>query len=116
MLLVLVAIFLLIGIQGTSLIRFAAGSNTFEMERRRRRVVEAAKEIAKEEPERTAGILQGAALALPTLRPSRLPPSGRCCPDSTSWSYRLQFPAWSMSFAVPRTLDSATLVPIPICL
>jgi hypothetical protein len=51
-LLILSAIFLLIGIQGTSLIRFSTGSNTVELERRRRTVERAVKEIAREEPER----------------------------------------------------------------
>lgn len=66
-LLVLSAIFLLIGIQGTSLIRFSTGSNTVEPERRRRTVEQAVKNIAKEEPERAAGIIEGAELALPAL-------------------------------------------------
>ena len=66
-LLILSAIFLLIGIQGTSLIRFSTGSNTVELERRKRTVERAVKEIAKEEPERAAGIIEGAELALPAL-------------------------------------------------
>jgi hypothetical protein len=61
------AIFLLIEIQGTSLIRFSSGSNTVELERRRRTVERAVKEIAREEPERAAGILEGAQLAFPSL-------------------------------------------------
>lgn len=48
MLLVLSAIFLLIGIQGTSLIRFSTGSNTFELERRERSVEQAAAEVARD--------------------------------------------------------------------
>jgi hypothetical protein len=68
-LLILSAIFLLIGIQGTSLIRFSTGSNTVELERRRRTVDHAVKEIAKDEPERAAGIIEGAGLALPPLSP-----------------------------------------------
>ena len=66
-LLILSAIFLLIGIQGTSLIRFSTGSNTVELERRKRTVERAVKEIAKEEPERAAGIIEGAELALPSF-------------------------------------------------
>lgn len=61
------AIFLLIGIQGTSLIRFSTGSNTFELERRKRNVERAAAEVAKEDPDRAAGIIQGAEIALPSL-------------------------------------------------
>lgn len=66
-LLVLSAIFLLIGIQGTSLIRFSSGSNTFELERRKRNVEQAAAEVAKDDPDRAAGIIQGAELAMPAL-------------------------------------------------
>jgi hypothetical protein len=66
-LLVLSAIFLLIGIQGTSLIRFSSGSNTFELERRKRNVERAAAAVAKEDPDRAAGIIQGAEIALPSL-------------------------------------------------
>jgi hypothetical protein len=66
-LLVLSAIFLLIGIQGTSLIRFSSGSNTFELERRKRNVEQVAAEVAKEDPDRAAGIIQGAEIALPAL-------------------------------------------------
>lgn len=66
-LLILSAIFLLIGIQGTSLIRFSTGSNTVELERRGRKVVQAAEEIAEEEPERAAGMIEGAQLAIPGL-------------------------------------------------
>ncbi len=61
------AIFLLIGIQGTSLIRFSSGSNTFELERRKRNVERAAAAVAKEDPDRAAGIIQGAEIALPSL-------------------------------------------------
>jgi hypothetical protein len=66
-LLVLSAIFLLIGIQGTSLIRFSSGSNTFELERRKRNVERAAAAVAKEDPDGAAGIIQGAEIALPSL-------------------------------------------------
>lgn len=66
-LLALSAIFLLIGIRGTSLIRFSTGSNTFELERRKRGVEKAVAEVAKEDPDRAAGIIEGAEIALPTL-------------------------------------------------
>jgi hypothetical protein len=66
-LLILSAIFLLIGIQGTSLIRFSTGSNTFELERRKRGVEKAVAAAAKEDPGRAAGIIEGAEIALPSL-------------------------------------------------
>lgn len=66
-LLVLSAIFLLIGIQGTSLIRFSSGSNTFELERRKRGIERAVAAVAEEDPDRAAGIIQGAEIALPAL-------------------------------------------------
>jgi hypothetical protein len=66
-LLILSAIFLLIGIQGTSLIRFSTGTSTVELERRRR--VEQALEKASREPdlERAEGIVEGIAIANPTF-------------------------------------------------
>jgi hypothetical protein len=67
-LLILSAIFLLIGIQGTSLIRFSTGSNTVELERRRRIVEQAVKEAAKDDVERAEGIIEGAGLAIPSLQ------------------------------------------------
>jgi hypothetical protein len=66
-LLILAAIFILIGIQGTSLIRFSTGSNTVELERRRHKVEQAVAAAAKEDPQRAAGIIEGAGLALPVL-------------------------------------------------
>lgn len=65
--LILSAIFLLIGIQGTSLIRFSTGSNTVELERRRRIVEQAVKEAAKDDIDRAEGIIEGAGLAIPNL-------------------------------------------------
>jgi hypothetical protein len=66
-LLILSAIFLLIGIQGTSLIRFSSGSNMFELERRKRGIEKAVVAAAKEDPDRAAGIIEGAEIALPML-------------------------------------------------
>jgi len=66
-LLVLSAIFLLIGVQGTALIRFSSGSNTVELERRKRDVEQAVKMVAKEDPARAAGIIEGAEIAQPNL-------------------------------------------------
>jgi hypothetical protein len=56
---------LLIGIQGTPLIRFSTGSNTVELERRRRTLEQKVKEVAREDPDRAAAIIEGAELALP---------------------------------------------------
>jgi hypothetical protein len=66
-LLVLSAIFLLIGVQGTSLIRFSAGSNTFEMDQRKRGIERQVAAVAKEDPDRAAGIIEGAEIAFPGL-------------------------------------------------
>src|SRR5690349_5840152 len=49
MLLILAAIFLLIGVQGTPLIRFGSNSGSVELERRRRKKVQLALEQASEE-------------------------------------------------------------------
>lgn len=66
-LLILATIFLLVGIQGTSLIRFSTGTNTVELERRKR--VERALKEAAQEPdlERAEGIVEGIAIAQPSL-------------------------------------------------
>jgi len=66
-LLILSAIFLLIGVQGTSLIRFSTGTSTVELERRRR--VERALENAVQEPdlERAEAIVEGIAIGDPSL-------------------------------------------------
>jgi hypothetical protein len=68
-LLILSAMFLLIGVQGTSLIRFSTGSNTVELERRKRQIVERALKEATEEPglERAEGIVEGIAIVEPSL-------------------------------------------------
>jgi hypothetical protein len=66
------AAFLLIGIQGTALTRFAGGSATVELERRRRTemAVQRAEELAETEPEVARGILEGAALIEPRVGPA----------------------------------------------
>lgn len=71
-LLILTAIFLLIGIQGTPLIRFGGSSGSVELERRRRRKVQEALEQASEEnnTEKAAGIVEGVKLVAPDLVPT----------------------------------------------
>lgn len=71
MLLILAAIFLLIGVQGTPLIRFGSSSGSVELERRRRRKVQQALEQAKEEDntEKADGIVEGVKLIAPDLVP-----------------------------------------------
>jgi hypothetical protein len=69
MLLLLSVIFLLIGVQGTPLVRFTSSSASVELSRRQR--VNRALRMAKEEenPERAAGIVEGVAIAEPGLVP-----------------------------------------------
>lgn len=71
MLLILAAIFLLIGVQGTPLIRFGSNSGSVELERRRRRKVQQALEQANEEDnaEKAEGIVEGVKLVAPDLVP-----------------------------------------------
>jgi Restriction endonuclease len=71
MLLILAAIFLLIGVQGTPLIRFGSSSGSVELERRRRREVREALEQANEEnnAEKAEGIVEGVRLVAPDLVP-----------------------------------------------
>jgi len=71
MLLILAAIFLLIGVQGTPLIRFGSSSGSVELERRRRRKVQQALKQANEEAsaEKAEGIVEGVKLVAPDLVP-----------------------------------------------
>jgi hypothetical protein len=71
MLLILAAIFLLIGIQGTPLIKFGTSSGSVELERRRRRKVQEALDQANEEnnAEKAEGIVEGVKLVAPDLVP-----------------------------------------------
>jgi hypothetical protein len=64
MLLVVAAVFLLIGIQGTPLIKFGSNSGSLELERRRRRKIEKSIEQANEESsaEKIEGIVEGVRL------------------------------------------------------
>jgi hypothetical protein len=68
-LLLISAVFLLVGIQGTPLVRFTSSSASVELSRRRR--VNKALQRAKEErnPERAAGIVEGVSIAEPNLVP-----------------------------------------------
>lgn len=68
-LLLLSIVLCIIGIQGTPLIKFGSGSNSFELERRRRNI-EQAIESAKAEDnlDKAAGIAEGAALAQPYIQ------------------------------------------------
>jgi hypothetical protein len=67
-LLVIGAVFLVIGIQGTRLMRFTSGSNIVELEQKKRNIVDA---IAKAQDEgnieKASGIAEGAAIAAPAL-------------------------------------------------
>ncbi len=67
-LLVIGALFLIIGIQGTRLMRFTSGSNIVELEQKKR-IIAAAIEKAQEEGnvEKASGIAEGAAIAAPGL-------------------------------------------------
>ena len=67
-LLVISAVFSPIGIQGTPLTRLSTGSNTVELERRRRVIEQKAMDVAENDPERAEGIIEGAGLAVPALR------------------------------------------------
>ena len=71
MLLILAAIFLLIGVQGTPLIKFGSSSGSVELERRRRKKVQEALEQANEEnnAEKAEGIVEGVKLVAPDLVP-----------------------------------------------
>jgi hypothetical protein len=70
-LLVIAAAFLLIGVQGTPLIKLGSGANNLELERRRRRVELVAEEAREEgNPDLARGIVEGAVLADPKVAPS----------------------------------------------
>jgi hypothetical protein len=69
---VVAAAFLLIGVQGTALVRMSSGSGTVELERRRRvaDAVHRAQELAETEPEVARGIMEGLALVEPSVGPA----------------------------------------------
>jgi Restriction endonuclease len=67
-LLVIGAVFLVIGIQGTRLMRFSSGSNIVELEQKKRIIADAIEKAAEEgNPEKASGIAEGAAIASPKL-------------------------------------------------
>lgn len=70
-LLLAAAVFLLIGIQGTLLVRVSGGSNTAEFERRLRQeeFIERVTEEAETNPERAQGMVEAASILVPTLSP-----------------------------------------------
>jgi len=69
-LLLVAAAFLLIGIQGTALIRFGSGSASVELDRRVAAVVQRADELAEQHPQLALGILEGAAIIEPRVGPA----------------------------------------------
>lgn len=67
-LLVIGALFLVIGIQGTRLMRFTSGSNGVELEQKKRIIVDAIEKAQDEgNSEKASGIAEGAAIAAPSL-------------------------------------------------
>jgi hypothetical protein len=69
-LLVIGAVFLVVGIQGTRLMRFTSGSNIVELEQKKQTIANAI-ERAQDEGniEKASGIAEGAAIAVPALGP-----------------------------------------------
>jgi hypothetical protein len=63
------AAFLLIGVQGTALIRFGGGSASVELDLRVAAVVRRADEAAEQDPQLALGILEGAAIVEPRVGP-----------------------------------------------
>lgn len=67
-LLVIGAVFLIVGIQGTRLMRFTSGSNIVELEQKKRTIVDAIEKAQDEgNIEKASGIAEGAAIAAPAL-------------------------------------------------
>jgi hypothetical protein len=69
-LLLVAAAFLLIGVQGTALVRFGSGSTSVELDRRLAAAVQRADEVAEQEPQLALGILEGAAIIEPSIGPA----------------------------------------------
>jgi hypothetical protein len=67
-LLVIGAVFLIVGIQGTRLTRFTSGSNIVELEQKKRIIADAIEKAQDEgNIEKASGIVEGAAIAAPAL-------------------------------------------------
>jgi hypothetical protein len=67
-LLVIGAVFLIVGIQGTRLMRFTSGSNIVELEQKKRIIADAIEKAQDEgNIEKASGIVEGAAIAAPAL-------------------------------------------------
>lgn len=69
-LLLVAAAFLLIGVQGTALVRFGSGSASVELDRRVAAAVQRADEVAERDPRLAQGILDGAAIIEPRVGPA----------------------------------------------
>jgi hypothetical protein len=69
-LLLVAAAFLLIGVQGTALVRFGSGSTSVELDRRAEAAVQRADEVAEQDPQLAMGILEGAAIIDPKVGPA----------------------------------------------
>jgi hypothetical protein len=69
-LLLVAAAFLLIGVQGTALVRFGSGSASVELDRRVATAVQRAGEVAEQDPRLALGILEGAAIIEPRVGPA----------------------------------------------
>jgi hypothetical protein len=69
-LLLVAAAFLLIGVQGTALIRFGSGTTSVELDRRAAAAVQRADEVAEQDPQLAMGILEGAAIIEPRVGPA----------------------------------------------
>lgn len=69
-LLLVAAAFLLIGVQGTALVRFGSGSTSVELDRRVAAAVRRADEVAEQDPQLALGILEGAAIVEPRIGPA----------------------------------------------
>jgi hypothetical protein len=69
-LLLVAAAFLLIGVQGTALVRFGSGSTSVELDRRLADAVRRADEVAERDPQLALGILEGAAIIEPRIGPA----------------------------------------------
>lgn len=68
-LVVVAAAFLLIGIQGTALIRLGGGSASVELERKQAAVAQRVSEVAERDPQLALGIIEGATIAEPRIGP-----------------------------------------------